>query len=61
MWILIGLISYQIIKLQVHLSILDGFKELLEALAATDETNASIAQKVSSGVRSDCNGMAVLP
>ena len=40
-------------------SILDGFKELLEALAATDETNASIAQKVSSGVRSDWNGMAV--
>ncbi|MDE0970574.1 MAG: hypothetical protein OSA51_14465, partial [Octadecabacter sp.] len=40
-------------------SILDDFKELLEALAATDETNASIAQKVSSGVRSDWNGMAV--
>ena len=33
-------------------SILDDFKELLEALAATDETNASIAQKVSSGVTS---------
>ena len=40
-------------------SFLDDFKELLEALAATDETNASIAQKVSSGVRSDWNGMAV--
>ena len=40
-------------------SILDGFKELMEALAATDETNTSIEQKVSSGVRSDWNGMAV--
>ena len=40
-------------------SILDDFKELLEALAATDETNAPIEQKVSSGVRSDWNGMAV--
>ena len=40
-------------------SILDDFKELLEALAATAETNAPIEQKVSSGVRSDWNGMAV--
>ena len=40
-------------------SILDDFKELLEALAATDETNGSIEQKVSTGVRSDWNSMAV--
>jgi hypothetical protein len=40
-------------------SILKGFREILDALAATDETNASTAQKVPRGVRSDWNGITV--